>query len=241
MLGVVVVLVAAAIVITIVVLGGDGSPSRPGRPSSGVEKVRAQTDELGGIARINDSGVQDPALGAGAAKGGGRKMTLSRRRAVQHGAWGIALMIGLVAALAVAGLLVVLDPVRDRHRQVGRRAARRSRARSPANTANIPQLEATAPVLGTDRGGGGGPGRLHERADRRVRWGMSETTLIVLSVVLAVVMVVVLAAALIRDPPRPGVDLRGRWRRSAARWRASSPSTCGRSSRRSRRSTPSST
>ena len=48
-------------------------------------------------------------------------------------------------------------------------ACSRSRARSPRSTANIPQLEATAPVLGADRGRSGGPGRLHERAHRRVR------------------------------------------------------------------------
>ena len=46
-----------------------------------------------------------------------------------HDAWVLALVIGLVAALIVAGLLEVAGKV-------------------GANTANIPQLEATAPVLG---------------------------------------------------------------------------------------------
>lgn len=61
--------------------------------------------------------------------------------------WGIALIIGLVAALVVAGLLVMLlirverirgsvDGLLETAGQVG------------ANTANIPKLEATAPVLG---------------------------------------------------------------------------------------------
>ena len=56
-LGVVVILVAAAIVITIVLLAqriADQARTAVG----GVEKVRAQTDALAGIARINDSGVR---------------------------------------------------------------------------------------------------------------------------------------------------------------------------------------
>ena len=61
-------------------------------------------------------------------------------------AWGIALVIGLVAALVVAGLLALLLV------HVGR--IQRSvhnlleiAGKVGANTANIPQLEATAPVL----------------------------------------------------------------------------------------------
>ena len=56
-LGVVVILVAAAIVITIVLLArkiADQARTAVG----GVEAVRAQTDALEGIARINDSGVR---------------------------------------------------------------------------------------------------------------------------------------------------------------------------------------
>ena len=56
-LGVVVILVAAAIVITIVLLArkiADQARTAVG----GVEKVRAQTDALAGIERINDSGVR---------------------------------------------------------------------------------------------------------------------------------------------------------------------------------------
>ena len=56
-LGIVVVIVAAAIVITIVVLAGriaDQARTAVG----GVETVRDQTAELGGVARINDSGVR---------------------------------------------------------------------------------------------------------------------------------------------------------------------------------------
>jgi predicted permease len=64
-----------------------------------------------------------------------------------HGAWGIALIIGVVAALAVAALLLVLvRTTTDIKNSVGRLL---EVAGSVAgNTANIPQLEATAPVLG---------------------------------------------------------------------------------------------
>jgi hypothetical protein len=56
-LGIVVALVAAAIVITIVVLAT--RIAKQARTAvEGVEKVREQTVELGGIARINDSGVR---------------------------------------------------------------------------------------------------------------------------------------------------------------------------------------
>ena len=55
--GIVVVAVAAAIVITIVLLARriDGQARTA---VAGVEKVRDQTTELAGIARINDSGVR---------------------------------------------------------------------------------------------------------------------------------------------------------------------------------------
>jgi hypothetical protein len=56
-LGVVVVLVAAAIVIAIVGLARRIA-AQARTAVSGVEAVRAQTDALAGIARINDSGVR---------------------------------------------------------------------------------------------------------------------------------------------------------------------------------------
>jgi hypothetical protein len=63
-----------------------------------------------------------------------------------HGAWGIALIIGLVAALAVTALLVVLiRTVTDIDRSAG--ALLEVAGQAGANTANIPQLQATAPVL----------------------------------------------------------------------------------------------
>ena len=64
-----------------------------------------------------------------------------------HGMWGIALIIGLVAALAVAALLVALiRAVTDIDRSAG--ALLDVAGKVAANTAHIPQLQATAPVLG---------------------------------------------------------------------------------------------
>jgi hypothetical protein len=56
-LGVVVILVAAAIVITIVALAGRIA-GQARTAEEGVEAVRRQTAELSGVARINDSGVR---------------------------------------------------------------------------------------------------------------------------------------------------------------------------------------
>ena len=64
-----------------------------------------------------------------------------------HGAWEIALLIGLVAALIVAGLLIVLVRATDEIRQSAARLLDIA-GNVATNTANIPQLEATAPVLG---------------------------------------------------------------------------------------------
>lgn len=64
-----------------------------------------------------------------------------------NGAWGIALIIGVVAALAVAALLAMLiRSVDDIDRSAS--ALLEVAGKVAANTANIPQLEATAPVLG---------------------------------------------------------------------------------------------
>jgi hypothetical protein len=64
-----------------------------------------------------------------------------------HGAWGIALIIGLVAALAVAALLLVLIRTTTSIRSSAHRLLGVA-GEVAGNTANIPQLEATAPVLG---------------------------------------------------------------------------------------------
>jgi hypothetical protein len=63
-----------------------------------------------------------------------------------HGYWTIALVIGLVAALVVAALLAILlqQVGKIRHSVDGLLEVA---GKVGANTANIPQLEATAPVL----------------------------------------------------------------------------------------------
>jgi hypothetical protein len=64
-----------------------------------------------------------------------------------NGLWDVALIIGLVAALAVAGLLLVLvRAVADIDSSVKRLLDVAGKV--AGNTAHIPQLQATAPVLG---------------------------------------------------------------------------------------------
>jgi hypothetical protein len=74
-------------------------------------------------------------------------MILAPAALSNHGAWGIALVIGVVAALIVAALLLILiRSVLDIEKSS---AALLDTAGSvAANTAHIPQLNATAPVLG---------------------------------------------------------------------------------------------
>jgi hypothetical protein len=63
-----------------------------------------------------------------------------------HTYWGIALAVGLVAALIVVALLIVLvRSVRSIETSVG--GLLEVAPKVAANTANIPQLQATAPVL----------------------------------------------------------------------------------------------
>ena len=64
-----------------------------------------------------------------------------------NGLWAISLGIGLVAALVVAALLAILvRTVDDIDRSVG--GLLEVAGEVAGNTAHIPQLEATAPVLG---------------------------------------------------------------------------------------------
>ena len=73
-------------------------------------------------------------------------MTLEIAALSNHGAWAIALIIGLVAALAVAGLLAVLiRTTTDIKNSVA--GLLDVAGKVAGQTANIPQLEATAPVL----------------------------------------------------------------------------------------------
>jgi hypothetical protein len=64
-----------------------------------------------------------------------------------HGAWGIALGIGVLAALAVAALLLVLIRTTSSIRRSTGQLLQVA-GHVAENTAYIPQLEATAPVLG---------------------------------------------------------------------------------------------
>jgi len=74
-------------------------------------------------------------------------MMLSYAALSNHGAWWIALAIGLVAALVVAALLIALvRTVADIRNSAG--SLLEVAGKVATNTANIPQLEATAPVLG---------------------------------------------------------------------------------------------
>jgi hypothetical protein len=74
-------------------------------------------------------------------------MTLTYAALSNHGAWGIALIIALVAALAVAALLLILvRTTTDIRNSVSRLLGVAGQV--AGQTANIPQLEATAPVLG---------------------------------------------------------------------------------------------
>ena len=61
-------------------------------------------------------------------------------------AWGVALVIGLVAALAVAALLALLLVHVGRIQRSVHKLLEIA-GKVGTNTANIPQLEATAPVL----------------------------------------------------------------------------------------------
>jgi hypothetical protein len=64
-----------------------------------------------------------------------------------NGIWTLSLIIGLVAALIVAGLLAVLvQAVEDIKRSV--KGLLGVAGEVAGNTASIPQLQATAPVLG---------------------------------------------------------------------------------------------
>jgi hypothetical protein len=75
-------------------------------------------------------------------------MTLTYAALSSHGAWWIALAIGLVAALVVAGLLAVLiRSVADIRKSA--HTLLETAGKVATNTANIPKLEATAPVLGS--------------------------------------------------------------------------------------------
>ena len=138
-LGVVVILVAAAIVIRIVMLA-QRIAKQARTAVEGVGAVREPDDQAERHRPDQRLRRAHPALRPRAAKGGGGQMN-------NDDAWTLALIIGLVAALIVAVLLVLLiKAVRDIESSVNGLLAVAGDV--AANTANIPQLQATAPVLG---------------------------------------------------------------------------------------------
>ena len=144
-LGIVVIAVAAVIVIVIVLLalriaqaGEDGRAGGRGRAPADGRARRHRADQRLGRA--------DPARRPVPAEGGGREMTLTLAAISAHTYWAIALSIGFGAAVVVAILLTVLvATVGSIERSVD--GLLEIAGKVAANTANIPQLEATAPVL----------------------------------------------------------------------------------------------
>ena len=141
-LGIVVIAVAAAIVITIVRARAPDRRAGAHRRRAASTVVRAQTDELARDRPHQRLGRADPALGARAAEGGGGQMTSPHHDDI----WTLSLVIGLVAALIVAACwsssIQAVDDIEssvDGLLDVAGEVA--------GNTANIPQLQATAPVL----------------------------------------------------------------------------------------------
>ena len=146
------------------------------RPAREPDRAAGQDGRAGGRGRARrrrpssagSAGSTTPACGSCT-----RRARCAKRRsamtpaALSHGYWGIALGIGLVAALVVAALLVMLirassassSSVGDLLDVAGKVAAQHG---------EHPAADATAPVL-ADRPGGRYPGRLHERAHRRLR------------------------------------------------------------------------
>ena len=167
-IGIVVIAVAAAIVITIVLLAQ--KIAKQAKTAEGaVEVLRQQTAELPASGRSTTPACASctPPVRCGRWRSADEQPRLLV----------VALGIGLVAALVVAFLLAVLvrtvisiEKSVDGLLVVATQVA--------GNTAAIPQLEATAPVLEPDRAGGRRAGWLHERPHRRVRWAMSSTDLL---------------------------------------------------------------
>src|SRR5664280_225486 len=121
---------------------GPGSRGRPGG------REGAPADRCARWCRADQRlGSADPALGPGPAQGRGGQVMLTVAALSNHGAWEIALVIGLVAALAVAGLLwVLIQSVDDIERSAT--GLLEVAGKVAGNTAHIPELQATAPVLG---------------------------------------------------------------------------------------------
>ena len=145
-LGVVVIAVAAVIVIAIV-LQARKIAAQAKTSVDAVGVVREQTDALAGIGRDQRLRRADPARRPCPAQGGGGQVSIPLAAISGHGYWWIALAIGLAAALVVTYLLAVLiSTVMSIERSVD--GLLEVATKVAGNTANIPQLAATAPVLG---------------------------------------------------------------------------------------------
>ena len=208
-LGIVVIAVAAVIVIAIVLLA-----IRIARQAEtavrAVEVVRRQTDELGGIARINDSGVRILHAARALRKVAVGQMTLTLAIIRAHGYWAIALV----------------------HRPG--RGARSSRSCSPCSSRPSASIETLGRRPARDRDARSPRTRPTSRSSRRRRrcsalivdeavvqdgymnaltdgFGASMSTthvLVLLSVVLAVVVVARAGRRADRGAPGPDADLR---------------------------------
>ena len=146
-LGVVVVLVAAAIVITIVVLAARIA-KQAHTAVEGVEKVREQTDALERDRADQRLRSPDPALRARAEKGGGREMTAGPRRTLQSRRLGHRPRHRSRRRADRGRAAGRADPLGDRASTKSSAALLEVAGQVAGNTANIPQLQATAPVLG---------------------------------------------------------------------------------------------
>ena len=198
-LGAVVVVVAVIIVVTILVLA-NRIAGQAETAVGAVDAIKAQTDELSRRRQDQRLGGADPARGPGPAEDGcGALMTVVLALAdSERTLWYVTLAVGLVVALVVAGmLLLLLHLLRRIQNAVG--GLLDSAGKVAENTANIPQLEATAPVLSQIASEGvvqdGYMNALSQGYNEEA--AMSTTTCYILSVAEAVVLVVVLALALI--------------------------------------------
>ena len=147
-LGAIVVVVAVIIVGTILVLAnriaGQARDRERGRRDAPVADRRAQRHRQDQRFRR-----PDPARGPGAQKGGGRALmdVVVALASSERTLWYVTLAVGLVVALVVAGMLLTLLGLLRADPGTRSPACSSSAGKVAENTSNIPQLEATAPVL----------------------------------------------------------------------------------------------
>ena len=146
-LGAVVVVVAVIIVGTILILAnriaGQAETAERGGRDAPVADRRPER-------RRQDQRFRrpDPARGPGAQEGGGRALmdVVVGLASSERTLWYVTLAVGLVVALVVAGMLITLLGLLGRI-QAAVTGLLGSAGKVAENTSNIPQLEATAPVL----------------------------------------------------------------------------------------------